>query len=331
MVCAWGGAWPEAHADGSDNRVMEWKSGCPSYDQPRPRAPEFTRSGAIDSILGVSRAETRLAAVFYGFDAEPDMYLALAQAHAHLQHDSGVFVAFGLPLVKALRPTDTLTTAPKHYWGNLVATLGYRRAAHWMGGAIRHGYGVKLGIGTSPWSNFAEEGEPHLRDLNRLADRLPFRTELMAHDRPLIAGAEWRAELIGCQGPFLRLRGDVVTWHPSYAMREHSDIDAVWVVPLTAAAGGYLLPALFMEVSVGLELRTDGTPPPGAEPFEFSAARVRRIGLYGEVQPVVVNRLHRFRIGAYGEVVWGGPPGVSVGVLLGYDLFGEYHHGDSFE
>ena len=284
-------------------------------------------------MLGVSRLEVRNTLVRYAEAGKPRLHLLTSEANLHLQHVSGVFMAVGLGTAKALWSSDDEPMPDGFYVGNGLVTVGLRKAGYLYGGVVRHGAGIKVGAGVSPWTSKVDDGAAHLRELNVVSDYLPFRTFLFAHDRPIVSSIEGRLELIGCQAPFIRVRFDQITWRPTVDGQSRGTRDPVWVFPSSIAVGGYAWESVFLEVSAALELRTDRLEDPDlvrepTQDFGFSNTWSSRFRLYLEYEPVWLD--YRAHLGAIVEAMPGSRNGWQFGLTLAFDVFGD-QPGRSFE
>ncbi len=318
----------------------DWRDGCPPIDQPRPRSSAFGRSGDIDTALSPSRVETRLSYVRFrrplNSITAPDIILLPVQTHVHIQHTGGPFLSIDLAALQSVAPANALVPdlPTQRYYGNLNAAVGYRDTGYLIGGALRHGVSAKLGAGAAPWTSREGDGVNYPRDVNRIADFMPFNVAAFAHDRPIAFSLEGRIELIGCRGPYVRARADVIGWRPLQERVARNNTAGVFVFPMAVAIGGYVSSTILLEGQFGVELRTHADtertePQPPEQPFTFDSGHFLRFRLYAEFQPLCACR--HFHLGAFVDAISGDRDGWQLGLAIAGDLKRTHRSEDSIE
>jgi hypothetical protein len=303
----------------------EWRDGCPPVDEPRPRAGAFGRSGDLDTTLGGSRVEIRGAHVNL-----QRLSARTVRGHMHVQHRGGFFGAIGVGAADVVRLADEragIDSRDRWYLGNVLGVIGYRSSRNFLGDTLRHGLSLKLGIGTSPWSSEGDEGAEHIAELNAIADRQPFATAVFAHDRPVLTGAETRVELIGCRGPYVRARADVIGWRPTISGIPRNASGASWAFPMSVASGGYMYSWMLVEFQAGIEPRHAGAGRRG-EAYDFALSRTLRLGFFMDLQP---SRATYWHLAVFADLFPRRTAGWQAGVALAVDFEGSFKRGDVLE
>lgn len=226
--------------------------GCPPY--PGAHAGAFGYTPDVDSALGPSRAGiTEHSNQMYipgekplmpaiGPDGTPGAgdpapldsvgaWIGTLTGYAQVNRIGFSGVVFGVRFSRS-----QLTNYSQYQQnGNVIASIGYRKANLKFGNAMRAGFAFQLGQGISPDGNDSERDS-----LNRLAVRTPFNTELFAFDRPIVATLEARFEIVGCHAPFLHLRIGAVGWRADpeqTALAPHDERDHVLALPVSLTLG----------------------------------------------------------------------------------------------